>query len=441
MKLYNLARMTSATTSTGTLTLGSAVFGYLSFANAGVADGDVVLYGIKDAGNSEVGVGTYTAAGTTLSRSVYKSTNGNALINCSGNEEVYITALAGDGGDLLPGSSNPLRGFDTPINLRVNASVGSSILTVALKGNNGNDPSTTNPILIPFRDPTIANGDPVWRAITAAISVDTNAIGASLGSASTVPFNLWLVAFDDAGTIKLALWQSVTGGATPTAVNSLDEGTPDTTVAFTAGATSSDTFYSENGVAVASSKSFRALARLEYGSGLTTAGTYASAPTKIVLTYPGMRRPCDHVQAMQMTTTSNTTVTNSTTLTSTNATKAITPTSAANLVLATYSGTLLNGGITPGGVNVSKCFLIRGATTLTSQKSNDSGAQIATAVGAIAATASDPISDTVLDAPQATASTTYTVKIQNSITGASNTTTFLANAGDVGSLHLREIQT
>ena len=60
-KLYNLARMTTATTGAGTITLGSAVSGFLSFAGAGAANGDVVSYGILDGANSEVGTGTYTA--------------------------------------------------------------------------------------------------------------------------------------------------------------------------------------------------------------------------------------------------------------------------------------------------------------------------------------------------------------------------------------------
>jgi hypothetical protein len=110
------------------------------------------------------------------------------------------------------------------------------------------------------------------------------------------------------------------------------------------------------------------------------------------------------------------------------------------LVLATYSGTLLTGSASAGGT-ISKCFLVRGSTTLTSQKSNDIGNSIALQVGATTATATVPISDTVLDAPQTTASTTYTVKIQNSNSAASGQTTFLGNTNDVGSLHLREIQT
>jgi hypothetical protein len=95
-KLYNLARMTTATTGTGTITLGAAVSGYLSFAGAGVANGDVVSYAIKDGNNSEIGTGTYTSSGTALTRNVSKSTNSNAAINLSGTAEVFITPRAED---------------------------------------------------------------------------------------------------------------------------------------------------------------------------------------------------------------------------------------------------------------------------------------------------------------------------------------------------------
>lgn len=95
-KLYNLARMSTATTGTGTITLGSAVSGYLSFDDAGVADGDIVSYGIRDGSASEAGKGTYTASGTTLTRTVLKSTNSDSAIDLSGDAEVYITPLADD---------------------------------------------------------------------------------------------------------------------------------------------------------------------------------------------------------------------------------------------------------------------------------------------------------------------------------------------------------
>src|SRR5947207_3345680 len=95
-KLYNLARMTTATTGTGTIALGAAVSGYLSFAQAGVADGTTVSYGINDGANSEVGTGVYAAAGTTLTRAVTKSTNSNAAISLSGTAQVFITPRAED---------------------------------------------------------------------------------------------------------------------------------------------------------------------------------------------------------------------------------------------------------------------------------------------------------------------------------------------------------
>lgn len=93
-KLVNLARMTTLTTGTGTISLQAAVSGYLSFADAGVSNGDIVYYGIIDGANSEVGVGTYTSAGTTLTRTVTASTNSNNAINLSGTAEVVVTGLA-----------------------------------------------------------------------------------------------------------------------------------------------------------------------------------------------------------------------------------------------------------------------------------------------------------------------------------------------------------
>jgi len=95
-KLYNLARMTTATTGTGTITLGSAATGFLSFSGAGVSDGESITYAIEDGNSREIGRGTYTASGTTLTRSVLKSTNSNSAINLSGTAQVFITDAAED---------------------------------------------------------------------------------------------------------------------------------------------------------------------------------------------------------------------------------------------------------------------------------------------------------------------------------------------------------
>lgn len=97
-KVYNYARMTTATTGTGTMTLGSAVAPYLTFAQAGVSDGDIVYYSIVDGtSNVECGIGTYTAAGTTLSRTTVLRSSGvsnTGKISLSGSAEVHIEFLA-----------------------------------------------------------------------------------------------------------------------------------------------------------------------------------------------------------------------------------------------------------------------------------------------------------------------------------------------------------
>lgn len=96
-KLVNRAGMTTATTGTGTITLGSAVAKHQTFAAAGVADGDIVPYVVEDGDAWEIGEDVYTAAGTTLGRTgVTESTNGGDPIDLSGDAEVYVTALAED---------------------------------------------------------------------------------------------------------------------------------------------------------------------------------------------------------------------------------------------------------------------------------------------------------------------------------------------------------
>ena len=94
--LVNRAKVTTATTGTGTITLGSAESGYQSFADAGVSDGDVVRYAIEDGDDWEIGSGTYTATGTTLSRTVDESSNSDAALNLTGSAVVFITAAAED---------------------------------------------------------------------------------------------------------------------------------------------------------------------------------------------------------------------------------------------------------------------------------------------------------------------------------------------------------
>ena len=94
--LANRAHVYTSTTGTGTITLGSAVAGFQTLADAGITDGQTVRYVIEDDTNWEIGSGTYTAAGTTLTRTVSESSSAGAAISLSGNARVFLSPTAED---------------------------------------------------------------------------------------------------------------------------------------------------------------------------------------------------------------------------------------------------------------------------------------------------------------------------------------------------------
>lgn len=89
--LADRVKETSATTGTGTLTLAGAASGFQSF--AAIGNGNQTYYAIVMGANWEVGIGTYTAAGTLLSRdTVLASSNAGAAVNfAAGTKDVFVT--------------------------------------------------------------------------------------------------------------------------------------------------------------------------------------------------------------------------------------------------------------------------------------------------------------------------------------------------------------
>ena len=122
-KLFNRAKMTTSTTGTGTITLGSAASGFQSFADAGVVNGDVVQYVIEEGSDFEIGTGTYTSSGTTLTRTPTESSNSDAAITLAGQATVSITAVAADMNRLQHNGSDKVTVSSTGASVTGNISV------------------------------------------------------------------------------------------------------------------------------------------------------------------------------------------------------------------------------------------------------------------------------------------------------------------------------
>ena len=94
--LKDRVQETTTTTGTGTVTLAGAVSGFQSF--AAIGNGNTTYYTIADTTGTywEVGIGTYTSSGTTLSRNtVLSSSNSGSLVNFpAGTKNVFVTLPA-----------------------------------------------------------------------------------------------------------------------------------------------------------------------------------------------------------------------------------------------------------------------------------------------------------------------------------------------------------
>lgn len=106
--LADRVKDTTTTTGTGPVTLsGTAPAGFQTF-GAAIGNGNTTYYTIAAGSQWEVGIGTYTAAGTSLSRdTVLASSSGGSLVSFSaGAKDVFVTYPAEkaitDGYGLLP---------------------------------------------------------------------------------------------------------------------------------------------------------------------------------------------------------------------------------------------------------------------------------------------------------------------------------------------------
>ena len=156
----------TTTTGTGTLTLSGSYTGFDTFSQIG--DGNTTYYVITDdtTGDWEVGLGTYTAAGTTLSRdTILASSNaGSAVDLAAGTKVVFCGYPAGKSVYL-----------DASGNLGISGTVSATAFTGATVT------ATSN-----IHTPTISVTDLQASTVTATSNIHTPAISATSILASTV---------------------------------------------------------------------------------------------------------------------------------------------------------------------------------------------------------------------------------------------------------------
>lgn len=175
------------------------------------------------------------------------------------------------------------------INGKLVPTVNSNALTIALKTAAGLDPSVDDPVLVIFRNATLATGDYTIISVTAATSLVISS-GSTLGTIGAQAHRLYVVGVNDAGVFRLGIY------------NPWDDANK-----FLRGISDADLYSStaEGGAGAADSplvlytgtavvtKAVRTLAYLE--STQAVAGTWVTVPSKPQLMGPGVYRTGDEV--------------------------------------------------------------------------------------------------------------------------------------------------
>ena len=298
-------------------------------------------------------------------------------------------------------------GYEAPLNLQLAAAVSGNNLTVSVLGVNGSNPSSpANPVLVNFRSTTLNNGSNgiIYGQITSALSFQVTS-GNTMGCTTAIVCRLWVTLIcrtESSGScsdIRLGL----SNQSTATQIFPLAEDVLQTTGSGTSGGVAAGMIQAN--VAAMSGVAIRIAGYVEV---TWTSGTgWATTPSKIQVFGPGVHKPGDTVQ--EVFTQSSTVTSAGASFAASSAAASITPTSAVNLIEVSESGTV-NTAVAAVVTSVVR----RGSSTNISQSAQTG----ATGGGANDFGVDAVVSYDIIDAPQTTSSTTYTIYF-NSSTGSS----------------------
>jgi len=188
--LADRVKETTTTTGTGTITLLGASTGYQSFAAVGNANTTYYTIAGQTTSEWEVGIGTYTASGTTLSRdTILSSSNaGSAVTFSAGTKDVFVTYPAGrsvyangttltaTNSSILPVGSGGTGITTTPSNGFIPIGNGTNYTAAALTG-------TTNQITVTNASGSVTLSTP--QSINTTASVQFGSFGVGTAASGT----------------------------------------------------------------------------------------------------------------------------------------------------------------------------------------------------------------------------------------------------------------
>jgi hypothetical protein len=119
--LKDRVKETSTTTGTGSFNLAGAVDGFQSF--SAIGNGNKTYYSVTDDSSWEVGIGTYTASGTVLSRdTILSSSNSGSKVSFPSGVKVIICTQPADKANYLD-ESGYITGLDAETHIDLNTTV------------------------------------------------------------------------------------------------------------------------------------------------------------------------------------------------------------------------------------------------------------------------------------------------------------------------------
>ncbi len=268
-KNLSISALTAGGTATfnGAVNLGSATDDDLTF-NGSLAS----TIPIKTTATYNIGSATLGLASVYIGGTVSFTTRLMSAATASWTLTLPATAgtakqiLQNQGSGTVEWADAVLDGPAQASNYSLAVSVAGNALTIALKTQDAGDPTAADPVQIGFRNATIGTGDYSVVKATAATSLVIPS-GATYGQANSVEAVIYVYALNNAGTIELA------ASGTP-----FNDDTVQSSTTIDTASDSAAVLYSTTG---RSSKAIRLLARLVNTQ--TTAGTWAAAPSTIIL--------------------------------------------------------------------------------------------------------------------------------------------------------------